>query len=88
LRHSRRVQSPTSLEKKTVINIHPDWISPDTMMKNHSSRVTRQTGSRRIDGLSTRNNAMLADGAQARAGLQPATNTWSNALSAQRGNLT
>ena len=83
------VQSPASLTKKTVVNIHPDWIAPDTMMKIISSEeVTRQTGSRRIDGLLYTNNAMLAIERKLVQVYNPTSGTWSNALSRGGGNLT
>lgn len=83
------VQSPASVNKKTVINIHPDWISPDNMLKIISSEeVTRQTGSRRIDGLLYTNNAMLAIERKLVQVYNPTTNKWSNAISRGNGNLT
>lgn len=82
------VQSPASLAKKNVINIHPDWISPDTMMKIISSEEqARQSGTRRIDGLLYTNNAMLAIERTLVQTYDPATNTWSNTSSKGGGNL-
>ncbi len=83
------VQSNASLNNKTVLNIHPDWISPDTMMKIISSEeVTRQEGSRRIDGLLYTSNAVLATERKLVQVYDPTSNTWSNALSRGNGNLT
>ena len=83
------VQSPASLTKKAVLNIHPDWVSPDTMMKIISSEeLTRQTGSRRIDGLLYTNNALLAIERKLVQVYDPASNKWSNAFSRGNGNLT
>lgn len=82
------VQSPASLAKKNVINVHPDWISPDTMMKIISSEeLSRQSGTRRIDGLLYTNNAMLAIERTLVQTYDPASNTWNNRSSKGGGNL-
>ena len=59
------------------------------MMKIISSEeVTRQEGSRRIDGLLYTSNAMLAIERKLVQVYNPVTDTWTNALSRSGGNLT
>jgi len=83
------VQSPASLAKKNVINVHPDWITPDTMMRIISSEeLTRQAGSRRVDGLLYTSNAMLAIERKLVQVYDTATGKWKNAISRGGGNLT
>lgn len=82
------VQSPASLAKKVVLNIHPDWISPSTMMQIISSEeLTRQSGTRRIDGLLYTSNALLAIERKLVQTYDPVANIWSNGISKGGGNL-
>ncbi|HLX63567.1 MAG TPA: hypothetical protein VKX17_20015 [Planctomycetota bacterium] len=83
------VQSQAALNKKTVINVHPDWVTPDTMMQIISSEeLTRQSDTRRIDGLLYTNNAVLATERPLVQVYDPTSGKWHRALSKGSGNLT
>jgi len=81
--------NPMATQQKNTLSIHPDWMSPSTMMKVLSDTESKRTATaRRIDGLLYTNNAVFAIERKRAQYFNPVTSLWKDTGNPTKSNGT